>query len=72
MAKEEYEIEIDAHGKVTVRTIGIKGPKCIDAAQFFVELLGREEASELTGEYYEAEADVNVEDTLNIYNKFDH
>lgn len=55
MAQEELEITIDAQGRVTVRTIGIKGPRCIDYAETVARLLGREESRELTSEYYEAE-----------------
>jgi len=42
MAREEYEIEIDPNGKVTVRTKGIKGPHCLDLADMFVEIIGKE------------------------------
>lgn len=52
------EIEISASGKVTVRTIGIKGGKCIDAAEFIAKIVGQEESRELTREYYEAEQHV--------------
>jgi streptomycin 6-kinase len=57
MGQEELEIEIDASGKVTVRTKGIKGEACLDYADLFVQLLGREESRQLTHEYYE-EAEV--------------
>jgi hypothetical protein len=55
MAKEELEISIDAAGRVTVRTIGIKGAKCLDYAEMVALILGREESRELTSEYYEAQ-----------------
>lgn len=58
MAQEELEIEIDKFGKVTVKTIGIKGPRCVDVAESFVKILGQEESRELTSEYYEAEQQV--------------
>ena len=58
MAKEEFEIEIGPTGKVTVRTIGIKGPRCIDCAETIARIVGREESRELTSEYYETESDV--------------
>lgn len=51
---EELEIEINAKGEVTVRTIGIKGAKCIDAAEFIARLVGEEKSRQLTSEYYEA------------------
>lgn len=59
MAKEEFEIEVDRDGKVTIKTIGIKGPRCLDAAEALALLIGREEARQLTGEYYEVEQDVS-------------
>jgi hypothetical protein len=55
MAQEEIEIEISREGKVTVRTIGIKGPQCLDAAEQFAQILGREESRQLTQEYYESQ-----------------
>jgi hypothetical protein len=55
MAQEELEISIDAAGRVTVRTIGIKGPRCLDYAEAIAQILGREESRELTNEYYEAQ-----------------
>ena len=55
MAQEEIEIEISREGKVTVRTIGIKGPQCLDAAGRFAQILGREESRQLTQEYYESQ-----------------
>jgi hypothetical protein len=54
VAQEEIEIEIDPTGKVTVRTIGIKGARCLDVAEFLARIIGREESRKLTSEYYEA------------------
>jgi hypothetical protein len=54
VAQEEFEIEIARDGKVTVRTKGIKGPRCLDYADLFSQIIGREESRELTGEFYEA------------------
>lgn len=59
MAQEELEIEIAPDGKVTVRTIGIKGPRCLDAAEFLAQIIGREESRELTNEYHEAHSHVD-------------
>ena len=59
MAKEEFEIEVRADGRVTIKTIGIKGPRCVDAAEALAKLIGREEARQLTGEYYEADQTVS-------------
>lgn len=55
---EELEIEISPSGKVTVRTKGIKGPRCLDVADAFVKLLGREESRELTSEFHESDVEI--------------
>jgi DUF2997 family protein len=55
---EEIEIEISAQGKVTVRTKGIKGPRCLDVAELFARIVGREESRQLTSEYYETDQQV--------------
>lgn len=55
MAQEELEIEISPTGKVTVRTIGIKGSRCLDYAELLARIVGHEESRELTAEYYEGE-----------------
>lgn len=54
MADRELLIEISPEGKVTVRTMGIKGPACMEYADLFARVLGRVEEREKTGEYYEA------------------
>ena len=59
MAREEFEIEISATGKVTVRTIGIKGLRCLDVAEMVALIVGREESRELTHEYNEQSNDVS-------------
>jgi hypothetical protein len=53
MSDEEIEIEIGADGKVVVRTIGIKGPRCVEIAEAIALIVGREESRQLTDEYYE-------------------
>jgi hypothetical protein len=53
VAQEELEIEISAQGKVTIRTKGIKGSRCLDVAELFARIVGQEESRELTSEYYE-------------------
>jgi hypothetical protein len=58
MAREEIEIEIGPSGKVTARTIGFKGKRCLDIAKILTELVGREESHTLTGEYYETDVQV--------------
>ena len=54
MSDEEIEIEIGADGKVVVRTIGIKGPRCVEIAEAIALIVGREESRQLTDEYYAA------------------
>lgn len=54
MAQEELEITIGVDGKVQVRTIGIKGTRCLDVAEMLARVIGREESRELTSEYYES------------------
>ncbi len=68
MAKEEFEIEVDKEGKVTIKTIGIKGPRCLDAAEALARLIGREEARKLTGEYYEVDRDTSTH--VDVRNRF--
>ena len=58
MAHEEFEIEIDPQGKVTVRTKGIKGPRCLDYAEMFAKIIGPEESRQLTSEYYEQDTEI--------------
>jgi hypothetical protein len=61
MAREEIEIEISPTGKVTVRTKGIKGKKCLDVAESLVQLIGRLEDQQLTAEYYETSVEGEVQ-----------
>jgi hypothetical protein len=58
VAQEEFEIEISPSGKVTVRTKGIKGERCLDFADLLVQIIGREESRQLTSEYYETDENV--------------
>lgn len=64
MAREELEIEISPQGKVTVRTIGIKGPRCLDVAEALAQIVGQEQDRELTSEYYEADQVVSQHQNL--------
>ncbi len=61
MAREEIEIEISSSGKVTARTIGVKGAACLDLADMLAKIVGKEVSRRLTSEYYEAEEHVNDE-----------
>ncbi len=55
---EEIEIEISPAGKVTVRTLGIKGPKCVNIAEAVARIVGQIQSQERTSEYYEAEGHI--------------
>ncbi|MDO5553431.1 MAG: DUF2997 domain-containing protein [Planctomycetia bacterium] len=71
MAKEEFEIEIRPNGQVSVRTIGIKGHDCVDAAKEFIEMIqGKVVASEKTNEYYETGINATVQDENSLYNRW--
>jgi hypothetical protein len=60
MEHEELEIEIGADGMVMVRTIGIKGTRCLDIAEAVARIVGREESRQLTDEYYENELQIQT------------
>ena len=64
---EELEIEISPTGEVTVRTIGIKGARCLDAAEFIARIVGEEQSRTLTSEYYEAGQ--QVQQQLDVRNR---
>jgi hypothetical protein len=59
MSQEELEIEIAPDGKVTVRTKGIKGARCLDVAEIVARVVGREDSRRLTSEYYETPVEVH-------------
>ena len=61
---EEFEIEIRPDGKVQVRTKGIKGPRCLEYAELFAEIIGHEESRQLTAEYHEQETEVREQTHL--------
>ena len=64
MAREEFEIEIRPNGEVSIKTIGIKGTDCIDAANQIVRMIqGKEIESVRTSEFYEM--DTNQVDNVN-------
>lgn len=64
MAHEEFEIQISPEGKVTVKTKGIKGARCLDYAEMFAQIIGREESRELTSEYYEQSSEIHEQTQL--------
>jgi hypothetical protein len=64
VGQEEIEFIITKEGKVQVRTIGIKGARCLDVAEMLAQIIGREESRELTSEYYES--GVQTDSHLNL------
>ena len=54
MAEEEFEIEISAEGKVTIRTKGIKGPPASTWPSFRPDHRPGRSRGKLTSEYYES------------------
>lgn len=49
---DELEITIDRNGRVVLRTIGIRGSRCLEYAELFAHIVGREVSRELTSDYY--------------------
>ncbi|MFN4904741.1 MAG: DUF2997 domain-containing protein [Planctomycetota bacterium] len=58
MSQEEIEIEVDKNGRVTIRTLGIKGKRCLDVAEALAEIIGKEQERTITSEFYESEIQV--------------
>jgi len=57
---EEIEFTIRPDGSVEYTIRGVKGAACDDLSKLFEEL-GRVETSVRTGEYYEKESDVRLQ-----------
>ena len=58
---DELEIEIDAEGRVSVMTHGVKGRRCLDYQEIFRELLGPVSNKQLTPEFNEIEVDTQAQ-----------
>lgn len=56
MNREEIEIAIQPDGRIEYTIKGVKGPGCASISEL-LEQLGKVEASENTGEYYEQDPD---------------
>jgi hypothetical protein len=70
MSKEEFEIEIRPDGKVSIKTVGIKGVECIDAAKRILAMLrGKEIESTRTSEFYETET-TQTEEHVQSWNRW--
>jgi hypothetical protein len=66
--EEQIEIEIDSMGKVTIKTLGLKGTSCLDAINALVALIGKEQSTELTAEYYEEHVEVGNSISVKLRN----
>ncbi|MFM7517399.1 MAG: DUF2997 domain-containing protein [Pirellula sp.] len=64
MSQEEIEIEVDKHGRVTIRTLGIKGKRCLDVAEALADIIGKEQERTITSEFYESE--IHVQNRIEI------
>lgn len=54
MSEERIEVTIDKNGNVSMKVIGVKGPKCQEITAPIVEALGGEVLEhETTPEFYE-------------------
>jgi hypothetical protein len=54
MSEERVEVTIDKNGNVSMKVIGVKGPKCQEITAPIIEALGGELLEhETTPEYYE-------------------
>ena len=60
MQSHDLEIEITKSGQVKVHIQGVKGKSCLDYAQLLAGIVGKEEAKELTAEYYEPDSQVKI------------
>lgn len=58
MPHREFEIIINSKGEVELSIHGYKGQKCLEALQFFEELVGPVQSARHTSEFYEPEEEV--------------
>ena len=70
MAKKQLKIKLLPNGKIEMKTVGIKGKKCLGYVELFKLLADiKIEKQELTSEYYEDEQ--TVQENSNQEIKFD-
>jgi hypothetical protein len=50
---EEIEVEISPSGQVTIRTLGVQGPKCVEMTEEIARVVGIEVSRVLTPAFYE-------------------
>ena len=59
MAKKQLKIKLLPDGKIEMKTVGVKGKKCLGYVELFKLLADiKIEKQELTSEYYEEEQQV--------------
>jgi hypothetical protein len=66
MGKEEVEIAIDDENKVSLHVKGIKGKGCVKVAQEISSVIGKEDHSDPTSEYYQPEPGVFISGNDNV------
>jgi len=50
---KEIVIDVSADGEVSIETRGFTGEACLQESQFLKDLLGKEQAKQLTPAYYQ-------------------
>jgi hypothetical protein len=61
MESHDVELEIRKDGTIRVHIQGVKGKSCLEYARFLESIVGRTQSQELTAEYYEPDAKVQVD-----------
>jgi hypothetical protein len=61
MAHPEFDIAIGKDGKVTVKVHGVSGQECLALSDMLKEIVGKEDARELTPEYYGSPGKVRMD-----------
>lgn len=64
MPHREIDIIIHANGEVELSVHGYKGRKCLEAVQFFEEMVGPVRSARHTSEFYEPEEEVRYRQDL--------
>lgn len=52
MKKPQFDIRIDATGRLTVEVSGVSGEECTRLVDMIVQIVGKEESRELTKEFF--------------------
>jgi hypothetical protein len=61
MEPHDLEIEIDKHGRVRVKTSGVKGKSCLEYIKLVQQIVGSPQSQELTAEFYEPDSKVQID-----------